>query len=280
MQKDGAVEKYEESEKIATLFQQYGVSAVAALCIKSRFVQIWENEYFIVYPFLDGNTLPLDEINLIQATIVGDIFKKMHSLRLTLPLSQATPHYHIFDDAHWIKLIDEYKNPELLQLSNVLLDWNQKYRACIERLDNDILISHRDLHSSNVLWKGNVPYVLDWESAGYTNPMQEIIGFGLEWSGIISSYFDLDRFNAIMNSYQFTTRKFNFSYQDSFFGWLGNSVMGWLEFNLRRAKDNLSTREEQEKGVKIIQDTMVSCLRFINLNMDQIMRSIEKATIG
>ncbi|MCP5507650.1 MAG: phosphotransferase [Chlamydiales bacterium] len=277
MQKEGAFERYEESEKIAASFYQTGLPAVAALNIRSRYVHPWEKNNFILYPFVEGKIIPLGEINLEQAGIIGQIFAKMHALNLKLPLFQASPYYDIFEDDHWIELINKQENTQLLNLLPVLLNWNDKYRMSIERLNRDTVISHRDLHYSNVLWKGELPHLIDWESAGYTNPLQEIIGYGLEWSGLIDSHFYQDRFNAILNSYRQQLRTSNSSFEDAFFGWLGNSVMGWLEFNLRRSKGNKFTKEEQARGVQIIENTMIPCVNFIYLNMSQILKSIEKA---
>ncbi|MGA8165500.1 MAG: phosphotransferase [Waddliaceae bacterium] len=279
MQNEGVFEKYEESEKIAASFDQAGVPAVAAIHSHSCYVHHWGGDYFIVYPFVEGKTIDFNKISEKQAEVIGELFASLHVLRLNLPLSQTSPHYDIFEDNHWIRLVSEYKNSQLLNLLSVLLDWNKQYRMCIERLNRDVLISHRDLHYSNVLWEGNAPHIIDWESAGYTNPLQEIIGYGLEWSGIIDSHFYQDRFHTILNNYRHQIENSNSSPQDAFFGWLGNSVMGWLEFNLRRAKESQFTKKEQERGIKIVEGTMIPCLNFINSNFGEIWKSIERAMI-
>lgn len=142
-------------------------------------------------------------------------------------------------------------------------------------MNQETLISHRDLHCSNVLWEEYTPHVIDWESAGYTNPLQEIIGYGLEWAGIIQSQFDKNLFLHMLHSYKNQVQASNTAPEDAFFGWLGNSVMGWTEFNLRRAKEEAFNPHEQQRGIEILEKTMIPCLNFISKNMSELQKNIE-----
>lgn len=56
-------------------------------------------------------------------------------------------------------------------------------------------MSHRDLDQKNVLWNtDNHPHLIDWESAGWTNPMVELVTMALNWGGIVSGQIDRDAF--------------------------------------------------------------------------------------
>ncbi|MFS1511599.1 phosphotransferase [Chengkuizengella sp. SCS-71B] len=49
-------------------------------------------------------------------------------------------------------------------------------------LASNTVISHRDLDSKNVMWNQDNPVLIDWESAGYINPMQDLIETAIYWS--------------------------------------------------------------------------------------------------
>ena len=49
-------------------------------------------------------------------------------------------------------------------------------------LSTTTVISHRDLDPKNVMWNYNKPVLIDWESAGYINPMQDLIETAIYWS--------------------------------------------------------------------------------------------------
>lgn len=275
-QKPDIRKKYEETEQIASTFQSANIPAVAALKFDSHFVHSVEDHLFIVYPFVSGKIVPLNHLQETHAEIIGQLFANIHSCQLHHNISDPLPHYDVFDDDHWISIIKRYDHPELLTLLPTLLNWNTRFRSCIPLLNKETLISHRDLHCSNVLWEGYKPNVIDWESAGYTNPLQEIIGYGLEWAGIIGSQFNKELFFHMMLSYKKQIDSSNTHPEDAFFGWLGKSVMGWTEFNLRRSKEKGFDAQEQQRGADILDNTMIPCINFIAKNMSELLRNISR----
>lgn len=60
---------------------------------------------------------------------------------------------------------------ELLEIIDKLYDWNDQANKSAKQLASHMVISHRDLDSKNVMWSEEKPIIIDWESAGYTNPM-------------------------------------------------------------------------------------------------------------
>ena len=273
-QKPRIKEKYEETERIAAKFQSRYIPAVAAVELNSRFVHDVEGHLLIIYPFVKGKIVPLEQLQLSHAKIIGGIFADIHTCQLHENLSDSVPHYDVFDEDHWIRLIKRYNHPQLSSVLSGLLTWNKRYHDSISRLNLETLISHRDLHRSNVLWDGYTPYLIDWEGAGYTNPCQEIIGYGLEWAGIIQSQFNKELFLHLIHSYKSKIHTLNTPPEEAFFGWLGNSVLGWTEFNLRRAIEDSFDAHEQLRGKDTIDKTMIPCLSFIEKNLSDILKFI------
>lgn len=274
--KPGIIERYEEAEQIATEFYKAQIPAVAALKIKSHFVHAFQDELYILYPFVEGSVQSVEELRGDHTQLMGQLFAALHSCELPISLLDKTPHYDVFEDDHWRTLIERFNHPRLTGLLPALIEWNNRYRACIPRLNQEILISHRDLHTSNVLWAGSSPHVIDWESAGYTNPLQEIIGFSLEWSGIIYSQLNEKLFSSMSRAYHEQMTALGHTRPlEGLFGWLGNSVMGWTEFNLRRALGDGFEADEQKRGAKIIEHTMTPCLSFIKTNLPKIIKLLK-----
>lgn len=274
-QKPGIREKYEQAEQIAFTLNAMHIPAVAALKLDSHFIHAVDGHLCIVYPFVRGKIISPDQLQLTHAEIIGQLFAAIHACQLHHGLSDSIPHYDVFDNDHWIRLIERYNNPELSSLVPTLLTWNDRYQNSISRLNQETLISHRDLHYSNVLWDGYTPHVIDWESVGYTNPLQEIIGYALEWAGITRSQFNKELFTHLIRSYKNRSRTSHTSPEDAFFGWLGNSVMGWTEFNLRRAKEDSFDFQEQQRGKEVLEKTMIPCLSFIKDNVAELLGNID-----
>jgi hypothetical protein len=263
---------YEFTEKVAYTFYSRGLPAVAAIKTDSHFVHTFENCLYIIYPFIQGHIIFPENLTKIHAQIVGFLFKIMHGASPSFDLKKVDPHYDLFSDKCWSAIIHDSKDPRLAKLLPDILNWNDRYKDAIQRLNSHSVISHRDLHYSNVLWNHLQPSIIDWESAGYTNPLQELIGFAFEWSGIIQATFRKEIFQTILSSYaspNFTSRT---STEDAFFGWLGNSILGWTEFNIKRAFDKTLPPSEQTKGLTILSETLIPCLTFIQENLDNLLK--------
>ena len=43
--------------------------------------------------------------------------------------------------------------------------------------------------------------VIDWEAAGFVNPLQELVEVGLAWAGIETDKFNLENFKSVIESY-------------------------------------------------------------------------------
>ena len=143
--------------------------------------------------------------------------------------------------------------------------WNEGYVESIPLLNSELIVSHRDPHYGNVIWDGNgKAHLIDWESAGVINPYMEVIGYSLEWSGILLGHPKMAIFNGIIGEYvEITHRKCNYPVQ-AFYGWLGHCVLAWLFFNLYRASGLISNDlSEIERGKAALHGGLIDCLRYL-----------------
>jgi Ser/Thr protein kinase RdoA (MazF antagonist) len=120
-QKTDVRKKYEETEQIASTLQSLIIPAVAALKLDTHFVHHIDEHLFIVYPFVNGKVLSPKQLNQEHVKIIGQIFANIHTCRLHLDLLDSVPHYDVFDNDHWINIIERYNSPHLSALLPTIL---------------------------------------------------------------------------------------------------------------------------------------------------------------
>ncbi|HIH8949665.1 phosphotransferase [Legionella pneumophila serogroup 1] len=257
---------YECSEQIANNMAKNAIPAVNALSFNDEYVINIAKDHYIIYPYIDGHLLDEYKLTLEHARSIGELYSLIHTADIHhAEIDEAQ--YDYFEDAHWVKLIERSKHSDLMALLPVILDWNQAYFQAIPALKQESVITHRDMHIQNVLWDNqNKPHIIDWESAGLMNPMMEIIGYGLEWSGIILYHkVNTPFLKKLITTYNHHSSKtWITSSQQAFMGWLGHCVLAWTEFNIRRMLGEVSSyKAEIIKGREIIEEKMIPCINYI-----------------
>lgn len=257
---------YETAEIIANRFYQSNLPAVCAAKINEHYVNKILDRYFIVYPFIKGHIIATDKLNIKQLEAIASIFSVMHSLNLKIE-NVDNPHYDIFDNNYWATLLTEGKPSTISPFLDKLIEWNNRYHDAIVYLNKNLCITHRDMHPKNVLWDNQEkPHIIDWEASGLMNPILEIVGYGLEWGGIISGIFIENNSKVLLKAYKnngglIADRN---EIRHAFYGWLGNCVLGWTEFNLRRMMGKISSDPNEIKlGNDIINKNMKTCIEYI-----------------
>ena len=258
---------YNVTEEIATRFASNGLPAVTAMEFDGNYVLTRNNQSFLIYPYIEGSVLHHNQITVEHGKRVGELFAIMHNLNLHMTGCEGAE-YLLFSNSHWQNLIDKVGFPDLKALENYILSANDNYRGVIPSLENCSVLTHRDMHYKNMLWQDITPYIIDWESAGLMNPFMEVIGYALEWSGILlEQTIDYELFSTIYSRYLSKQSLVNDGLVDvekSFYGWLGHCVLGWTEFNLRRMLGQTSVdKEEIQRGHEIIETKMIPTLALL-----------------
>lgn len=257
---------YEHSEQIANEMAKNAIPAVKALSFNNEYVINDNKDHYIIYPYIDGHLLDESKLTLEHARSIGELYSLIHSANIHHAETDGAQ-YDYFDDAHWVKLIEHSKHSDLIALLPVILSWNQAYFQAIPAIKQESVITHRDMHIQNVLWDSqSKPHIIDWESAGLMNPMLEIIGYGLEWSGIILyQKVNIPFLKKLITVYnQHCSKTWTTSPHQAFMGWLGHCVLAWTEFNIRRMLGEISSdKAEIIKGREIIEEKMIPCINYI-----------------
>ncbi|CAM4239495.1 Aminoglycoside phosphotransferase domain-containing protein [Bacillus manliponensis] len=140
--------------------------------------------------------------------------------------------------SEWVKLL--FKNLDNLN------NWNSAAIVVLKLLSINMVISHRDLDPKNVIWIQYKPFLIDWESAGYINPMQDLIETAIYWSKNDNGNVDKQKFFSFINGYKKNYGELHANWEMVLInGFLGR--LGWLEYNLKRSLWIESTDEEEQK---------------------------------
>lgn len=254
------VANYNISERIASLFSERGIPAIAALGDKP--LTLINGTGFLVYPWVQAKYIDITEKHALKIAV---ILAKMHALNLHVENIEDSV-FEIYSSDYLVDLIEKARAcpfaKQLKSHQSDILKANQAFIDAVSVLGKNVVVSHGDLDPKNVLWDDNEnPFLIDWESARRLNPTYEIVNASLDWSGI-TTHFDKTIFVKMIEAYQNEKGAFNRNeYEASFYGVLGN-WLHWMVFNIKRSIEN---SEKKEQAVLQVEQTLATIIRLQNL---------------
>lgn len=266
MRRPGVIQALINSELIATHLSN-SIPALAAIRFNGNVLNCIDGQYYMVFDWVDGKSLKPDEIKPEHCKVMGTYLAKIHSTdysgfgmadRPWVDTPETDWNYYLKkgleSDSAWSFSLNE-------NIDNLCL-WNKQSLEALKILHSDRVISHRDLDSKNVLWSRGKPVIIDWESVGYVNPLQELIEVLIYWSEDSEGNPVKDKFVSVLNGYkecsiiQKIDRKLILQS-----GYL--SKLDWLEYNLKRSLGfECANTEEQVLGTTQVIETMKSLLNY------------------
>ncbi|QRN02767.1 phosphotransferase [Legionella sp. MW5194] len=142
------------------------------------------NQVGVLKPYCPGKIH--EQSSPHRAACSGRALAALHQLGFKHPKAQPFPAIEV-DDAStlsWVcALIDECNQ-------------QRNHR------DHEWVVSHRDLHSHNLVWQDNKHLcLLDWESAGLIHPLVELLGLALNCAGVVEHRFEASLYTAVLTGY-------------------------------------------------------------------------------
>lgn len=266
MKRDEALRNFIFSERVANIALNNNIPAVPAIR-KDDCLHFIDDSYFMVFPWVDAKSILPEEATTFHCMKIGKILAKIHSIDFSEVAESEfnTPELNVTNwdsycgyDTEWAK--------ELEKIKNYLYEWEKQANYTAEKVFSNQVVSHRDMDCKNVLWnKENEPIVIDWEAAGFINPLQELVEVALAWAGIESDSFNLENFKAIINSYVESEGMIEADVSAVLsFGYTGK--LEWLEYNLKRAVGiEAQDKAEIELGIKEVLKTIDALKRYERL---------------
>jgi len=268
MRRPAAMHNFIRSERIATMGASH-ISALPAIQSNGSAIHEIDNQFFLVFHWMDGKSLEPSEITGLHCEKIGSILADIHLTDFSaLCLTQEESHATLI---HW----DDYARQgeennsvwanQLLQIKDSLYEWDAGANQSAQFLASDRIISHRDLDPKNVLWDHDKPILIDWESAGEINPMQDLIETALYWSEDEFGDMDKDRFLIFIRSYKKKVGAIQADWRKVLeHGFI--SKLGWLEYSLKRSLWlECTDEEEQQMGTLQVTATINAIIRYAEM---------------
>jgi Ser/Thr protein kinase RdoA (MazF antagonist) len=269
MLRPAAMQNFINSERIANIAVKK-VQALPSKTINGTFMHKIENQFYLVFDWVDGKSLKSNEISRTHCEKIGIILADIHMMDFSeLGIKNNLSNYeHRIDWNYYLQRGKENNSVwvnQLLENIDGLYDWNTEVNKSARLLALDMVISHRDLDSKNVMWNMDNPIIIDWESAGYINPLHELIETAIYWSETETGDIDKEKFFAFIGGY----KKRYGAIQANWRMVLVNGFLGkldWLEYSLKRSLwIECTDAEEQRMGTKEVTGTINSIRRYADM---------------
>ncbi|MFC6455200.1 phosphotransferase [Paenibacillus vulneris] len=273
MQRTTAMSSFIFSEKVAALALQQGIDTIPAIISNGSCMHEVEGQHYLLFPWMDGSTLPSGVVDLDCCTKMGRVLAKLHRADFA-ELVECRRENHKQDASKapladwrayalmgkqeglpWYNMLTEH--------THLLLEWELLADKTGAKLRNNRVISHRDLDLKNVLWnKGHTPVLIDWEAAGAIHPTQEMLEVALYWSGAEAGNASKEAFCTIIETYRSEGGTVGDNALDALnYGFRGK--LDWLSYNIRRSLGlECADASEQELGTDETVKTLQSLIDY------------------
>lgn len=246
MKRKTAIPNYIFSEKVAKRAFLNNIPVIAAIEKESCLYKI-EDEYFMVFDWVEAKVLPVEQVSVDHCRIIGRVLSDIHKLDFS-DMEQETDKDLEATVTEWntYKASGMLWSQGLLEIVGFLYECEQKANQAARIVKQNQVVSHRDMDCKNVLWsKDNNPIVIDWEAAGYVNPLQELVDVALAWAGAEILKFNDEKFKAVIHSYMKHGGTIH-SNIDAVLDFAYKGKLEWLEYNMKRSLGIESSSEEEK----------------------------------
>lgn len=265
MQRPTALQNTINSEKVSHALEQI-VPVVAAKVFHGAYVTEQEGVWFMAFDWQEGASVFAPDITVEHCAKIGELLGKIHAADVEIEgLERLEEERDVFAwktlFEAWTVLEGSDANACLEVFLPELLTLDAEVVHALKISSAHKVISHRDLDPKNVMWQGNKPYIIDWEAAGYVNPFQELVEVINYWVTELDGSYNFVKLTALVDAYK--------SYKDiRFVDWdmvlllSFDGMLGWLEYNARRAVGLLGNEEkDREEGRKQVESTIAEIKR-------------------
>ncbi len=278
MKRKGVLQHITVSERIGQLFKDL-VPAISALTIDHSPIFHYEDDDYIIFEWIEGNSIFPPDISIEHCSIVGELLGRIHTSKIDIPdLQQDISDMTIYPWDKFLKLGEAAELEWVTALQETIYSlklWNKQLISSKKRLSERQVISHRDLDPKNVMWHQSKPYLIDWEAAGYVNPYQELLELLNYWADNGEGNLDYDRFKALYDAYKLYDTCDNVNWEDVVISGY-DGMLGWLNYSFKRSLGiEAENKDERALGTKQVLGTIQALKRY-NRNVKYIKEWLEE----
>lgn len=280
MKRKEAFSNFIFSEKVSEIAIQNGITGIGALKVNNEVITKIDDNYYMIFEWLDARILNADEITEKHCEIIGKILAKIHNIDFTEIEDEKRKNKDLeyFEWNKYCNLAEKHNKvyTNLLKENiDLLYKLNEKSIKALEYANENLIISHTDLDRKNVMWQEYKPFIIDWEASGYINPTIELIQVAWYWSGGDVENIDYNKFEILIKSYRkyykgnIDKKAEKLVYADNYGG------LGWLNYNLKRSlciENNYEQDEIELAEIEVIQS--INEIKYNYKQIDNIIKTI------
>ncbi|MCL1991201.1 MAG: phosphotransferase [Defluviitaleaceae bacterium] len=222
------LKKIELTERIAEVVNEQGVTSISAKRIDGKFVNVFQEQYYIVFDFFEGKIMPLKSITAENCFEVGRLLAELHQINVEKLLDRddkAVIQTHDYGHVKGNRIDWDYYFKRISKLSP---HWKESFAnerhhlyeafdlsmiGYLTFIPQDVVIAHGDIFNHNILWKNNMPHIIDWEQSGFIDSTYDCLYTGIRWATNnhathVEESVDMKKLYAFFEGYA-TKRKIN-----------------------------------------------------------------------
>jgi Ser/Thr protein kinase RdoA (MazF antagonist) len=246
------------------------ISALPAIIFNGSSIQEVDGQFFLIFNWVKGKRLKAKEINNSHCIKIGETLANIHRTNFS-QLEISNNSGHAAEDINWRYYLNmgEESNLEWTNIlrENIinLYNWTIQANESAKLLSSNMIISHRDLDPKNVMWIEDTPIIIDWESAGFVNPMHELIETAIYWSESETGDINKDRFLEFIKAYKNIFGALHANWRMVLLNGFSGKL-GWLEYSLKRSLGiECTDKEEQNLGTSQVIETINSIKHYSSM---------------
>jgi len=189
------IQKIETTEYISELANQSGVSSISAKRINGKLVNTLQKQHYIVFDFFEGKIIPMNSITVDNCLEMGRVLGELHRLNFKFKgknFNKIQTHNYgrqlraKVDWEYYLRKSSKH-SPKWLNYLNDEIDnlyeaFDLSFATYLSFIPQDVVIAHGDVFNHNVLWKDNVPYIIDWETTGFIDATYDCMYTAMRWA--------------------------------------------------------------------------------------------------
>lgn len=197
MKRKEAFSNFIFSEKVSEIAIQNGITGIGALKANNEVITKIDDNYYMIFEWLDARILNADEITEKHCEIIGKILAKIHNIDFTGIKDEKRKNKDLeyFEWNKYCNLAEKHNKvyTNLLKENiDLLYKLNEKSIKALEYANENLIISHTDLDRKNVMWQEYKPFIIDWGfwnayNRRYTTEYFKSKNINIEWH-----YIDID----------------------------------------------------------------------------------------
>lgn len=246
------------TDTIARQFKKQGINSVPSRIGTINVLSRGNEEInYMVFDWIDGNTLSFDEIEEQHCRAVGMQLAQIH---YGFPNTEENPYQNDMQGSYQFNFQTYLENSTLNNSIKRFLAENidkineilNKHAQVIPSLNQETqVMAHGDMDSTNTIWQGKTPFFVDWEKAtAAISPSKDYMITAVYWSRRSLGKFSDSHFLAFWEGYKnfFENKNLPIPKINQKAGMLALLAhwLIWVDFNLKRAS-NSTLSEDQRK---------------------------------